>query len=161
MLTSSLFKKFSRSFVAIGFLSSVNPALAESPISHCASARVDDRTMPIPAAMVGQATALLELRNADANWVRKTTVYRYMNGAAWLCNRGANLTCAKADVRRIMPNVTAYCRQNPEVEAVPMVVTGHGAINIWGCVGGKARVKQSKNLDQRGFIADQWKRLLE
>jgi hypothetical protein len=57
------------------------------------------------------------------------------------------------------PSVTTYCKENPNEGFVPMVVTGHDTIHSWECVGGKARIKQSQNVDPRGFAADQWRRL--
>ncbi|BDV39384.1 hypothetical protein DSM21852_26370 [Methylocystis bryophila] len=91
--------------------------------------------------------------------MQESTVYRCMRSAVWLCNHGANLTCAKADTRLSIPSVTAFCQQNPNEAFVPMVVTGHDVNHSWGCVRGQARVKETEELDERGFIADQWKRL--
>ncbi len=111
--------------------------------------------MPIPAGLVAPAIRLFDLQGE----AQESTVYRCMSGAIWLCNHGANLTCAKADARLTIPSVTAFCKQNPNEEFVPMVVTGHGVNHSWGCVRGKAMVKETEELDARGFIANQWRRL--
>ena len=64
-------------------------------------------------------------------------VYRCMGGSVWVCNHGANIPCAKGDTRRVLPSVTDYCNENPNQDFVPMVVTGHGTIHSWECVGGQ------------------------
>jgi hypothetical protein len=80
-----------------------------------------------------------------------------MNGKAWLCNHGANLLCAKADIRRLSKGATAYCKENPDSDIVPMTATGHATIHTWQCVGNKPRITASEKVDPRGFIANQWK----
>jgi hypothetical protein len=84
-----------------------------------------------------------------------------MDGAAWLCNYGANLVCAKVDISRTSTGAQRYCRENPGSEVVPMVATGHATIYSWECIGNKPRIKSSVTVDSRGFIAHQWKRLGE
>lgn len=144
-------------FASVG--SYAEPAAAiRQRVSYCSMAN-DDRAKPLPAELVGAATRLFGLRPDDPKWVRESTVYRCMGRAVWLCNHGANITCAKADTRRSLPGVAAYCRENPNEDYVPMAVTGHGTIYTWSCVGGKPLSKLSEKLDARGFIADQWKRL--
>jgi hypothetical protein len=135
-------------------------ARAQDPNAYCARVGNDDRVKPIPAAMVPTARRLFNLESADdADFVLRSTVFRCMNGSVWLCNHGANIPCAKADLRRMPPSVTTYCEENPNEAVVPMVVTGHDTIHSWECVGGKARLKQSQKVDPRGFAADQWRRL--
>jgi len=85
-----------------------------------------------------------------------------MDGAVWLCNYGANLICAKADLSRASPGAESYCKDNLGSEVVPMAATGHATIYSWECIGNKARIKSgSVPVDPRGFIANQWKRLGE
>ena len=146
--------------MAVATLWSAGPSwAAENPASHCASVGDDDRVKPIPAGLLGQAIQLFGLPADDAAWAKESTVYRCMGGAVWLCNHGANLTCGKADMRREPPSVRAYCRQNPNEEFVPMAVTGHGVIHSWECVHGKSRIKESQEVDPRGFIASEWRRV--
>ena len=82
-----------------------------------------------------------------------------MSGKVWLCNHGANLTCAKGDASRVSKGATAWCKDHPGADVVPMVATGHATIHTWTCVASVARIKQSEKLDARGFIAGQWLRL--
>ena len=152
-------RSFAISLMLLAPCSSIGPAAAsDDPASYCASVGTDDRVRPITSGLVAPAIRLFELQSGQAQWVKDSTVYRCMRGSVWLCNHGANLVCAKADTRTALPSVTAYCKQNPNEEFVPMVVTGHGVNHSWGCVNGKARVKETVDLDERGFIANQWKR---
>jgi hypothetical protein len=84
-----------------------------------------------------------------------------MDGAAWLCNYGANLVCAKADLSRVSSGAASYCRDNPGSEVVPMAATGHATVYFWECIGAKPRIKGAVAVDSHGFIANQWKRLGE
>ena len=155
-----LFKAIVSLFVVTALsLSAESGAAAESPASQCASVGNDDQVRPIPPGLVGQAMRLFDLMTEDAGWAKESTAYRCMSGSVWLCNYGANLLCAKADTWRSMPSVAAYCKQNPNDEVVPMVVTGHGVNHFWGCVHGKPRINETEEVDERGFIANQWKRL--
>jgi hypothetical protein len=134
----------------------------QDPIKYCASVGTDDQVRPIPPGLVPQALQLFYLRPVDPQQVRRSTVYRCMDGAVRLCNYGANLVCAKADVSRVSRGAERYCRENPGSDVVPMAATGHATIYSWECVGNIARINGSPvSLDRRGFIADQWKRLGE
>jgi len=73
---------------------------AENLEAYCARAGNDDRVKPIPPGLVAQAARLFYVAPADAAQAVKSTVYRCMSGALWLCNYGANLSCAKADTSR-------------------------------------------------------------
>lgn len=84
-----------------------------------------------------------------------STVFRCMDGKVWLCNYGANLSCAKGDVSRISEGATAYCSDHPGSDAVPMYATGHATIYWWACVGSEPRITQAETLDPRGFFANQ------
>jgi hypothetical protein len=138
------------------------PAPAQAPVEYCASVGTDDEVRPLPPGLVPEALQLFYSRPVDPEQVRRSAVYRCMDGAVWLCNYGANLVCAKADVARVSRGAERYCRENPGSDVVPMAATGHATIYSWECVGAKARIKSgSLSVDSRGFIADQWKRLGE
>ncbi len=132
---------------------------AENLGANCALVGDDDRTAPTPAELAPKAAALFGFPAASVGVVEKSTVYRCMGGAVWLCNFGANLTCAKADVSRASKGAEAFCRQNPGARVVPMAATGHDTIFTWECVGENPRITSAEQLDGRGFIANQWKRL--
>ncbi len=133
--------------------------LAEDPRSYCARVGDDDQPKPIPPGLVSQAIRLFYLAPPDAKQVERMTVYRCMRGALWLCNYGANLSCAKADVSRASKGAEAYCKEAPGSAVVPMAATGHDTIYTWECVGKEPRITASEKVDERGFIANQWKPL--
>jgi hypothetical protein len=148
--------------VASAFSAVCQEALTQDPAKACASIGTDDQVKPIPPELVPQALRLFYLAPVDTQQVLRSTVYRCMDGAAWLCNYGANLICAKADVSRVSRGAQSYCRENPGSEVVPMAATGHATIYSWECIGDKARIKgSSAPVDRRDFIASQWKRLGE
>jgi hypothetical protein len=122
----------------------------------------DDGVKTIPAGLVAQARKLFFQPSAavsDAE-VRDSTSFRCMSGKIWLCNYGANLVCGKANVSRESTGATAFCKENPGSDSVPMAATGHDTVYSWKCVGNKARISgQTLTVDPRGFIAENWKRI--
>jgi hypothetical protein len=70
-----------------------------------------------------------------------------------------NLTSAKAEVDRVSKGAEAFCRQNRWARVAPMAATGHDTIFAWECVGENPRITNAEQVDGRGFIANQWKRL--
>ena len=144
---------------ALALFSLPKPAHADDPQSHCAKVGNDDTVRTIPPSLIAGAATLFHEPANEAASHRDMYVYRCMGGSVWVCNHGANIPCAKGDTRRVLPSVTDYCNENPNQDFVPMVVTGHGTIHSWECVGGRARIKQSEEVDRRGFIANQWQLL--
>jgi hypothetical protein len=134
-------------------------ALAEDPRAYCARVGDDDQPRPIPLGLVNQALRLFYATPLGAEQVEKSTVYRCMHGAVWLCNYGANLSCAKADVSFVSKGAETWCREFPGAAVVPMAATGHDTIYSWKCVGKEPRITSSEKVDARGFIANQWRPL--
>ena len=76
------------------------------------------------------------------------------------CTVGANLNCGKADARRALPGATAYCRDNPNSDFIPMVATGHATIYAWRCAGARAVAGQTVvTVDPQGYAAENWKEI--
>jgi hypothetical protein len=76
------------------------------------------------------------------------------------CYIGANLDCFKAETRRVLPGATAWCRQNPGSQIIPMSATGHDTIYEWSCHGRRAVVgKAMVTVDPQGYIAENWKEI--
>ena len=144
---------------ALVLLSYPKPAHAEDAQGHCAKVGNDDTVRTIPPSLIAGAAKLFQEPASEAATPREMYVYRRVSGSVWVCNHGANIPCAKADVRRVLPSVLAYCNENLNQDFVPMVVTGHGTIQSWECVGGRARIKQFQKLGSRDFVADQWQRM--
>ena len=91
---------------------------------------------------------------------RDATYVRCVGPALMGCFVGANLSCAKADTRRTLPGATAFCRQSPNVDVVPMAATGHGTIYDWSCKGQRAVAGNATTaVDAQGYIASNWQQL--
>ena len=76
------------------------------------------------------------------------------------CYVGANLDCDKAIRGACCRGATAWCKQNPGSQNIPMAATGHDTSYEWSCKGrrpvaGKAMV----HVDPQGFIAENWKEI--
>ncbi|QBR71350.1 hypothetical protein CU048_08715 [Beijerinckiaceae bacterium] len=156
--------------VRAGFLIAIAGALTTSPMSTsyaqdvaslCAKGADNDRVSPIPAALVPAARRLFGFSSdTPGAYIQKGTSFRCMQGQVWLCNTGANLVCGKANASRKSAGASAFCKDNPGSDVVPMAATGHDTIYEWKCVGTKAVIsRQVEKLDPRGFIAENWKQL--
>lgn len=139
------------------------PASAQEIKTYCAKVGNDDRLKALPAALTASARRIFEIGvEMPDSTVKAATSVRCMSGTVWLCNRGANLVCEKADVSRNSSGAERYCKQDPNAIGVPMSATGHATVYDWKCVDGKAVIAgQTTAVDARGFIADNWKKLEE
>jgi hypothetical protein len=144
---------------AFTLLSHSITARAEDAQTHCARVGVDDDVKAPPPDLLAKAAKLFGESARDAAAHRDMYVYRCMSGSVWVCNHGANIPCAKGDMSASPKSVIAYCKENPNQDFVPMVVSGHSAIHSWACVNGKARIVHSERTDSRGFVVDQWRRI--
>ncbi len=142
-------------------LLALDAARAQDVPALCARVTNDDRVRPIPITLVPKARQLFSFsaQAADA-YIQKGTSFRCMDGKVWLCNTGANLVCGKADTNRTSAGASAFCKDNPGSDAVPMAATGHDTIYEWKCDGKKAVIaKEAVTVDPRGFLSDNWKPL--
>jgi hypothetical protein len=90
---------------------------------------------------------------------RKMTIWRCMDGRVYACNFGANLPCdAKANTDKTpTPEMADFCKANPEVDFIPMYVTGHNTIYSWRCVKGAPELlDQIAQVDAAGYLANIW-----
>ncbi|MCC3244557.1 hypothetical protein LG047_04340 [Methylocystis sp. WRRC1] len=142
-------------------LSPFTAARAENVRAYCAKKGDDDHLKGLPAELVQPARQIFGLSSdVSDRFIRTSTRYRCMGGKAWLCNYGANLVCDKANASRTSSGASAFCKDNPDAENVPMFATGHDTVYSWKCVGREARVdEQVTTIDARGFIAENWKQL--
>lgn len=127
----------------------------------CARIGTDDRLRGIPPALVGKARQIFSFSPVTPSaYVKKSTLFRCMDGKAWLCNYGANLVCGQANASRHSQGAAHFCQENPGSVSVPMAATGHDTIYEWKCAGTKAQIsRQVEALDARGFLAGNWKQL--
>ena len=135
-------------------------AHAETPAAFCQRVGNDDSTRPIPEALVPAANTAFGT-SMPARVAVDATVYRCATGHVLVCTVGANLPCGKANISR-MPaeGEVRWCRDHPDDASIPAVATGHDTIYQGACHAGTPRiVGQALHVDQRGFVAELWKRL--
>ncbi len=158
----------------VAILMASRPAAAggatyDDPFEYCAAVGTVDRPGPpysgpampdrlarkLKAATGAAADAPLALFREGAFW-------RCMDGQVFACTVGANLPCmTKADPgREPAAAVRDFCREQPEAEAVPAVVTGRATIHAWRCAAGQPVIEGApRAVDAAGFLADIWYRL--
>lgn len=133
------------------------PKAGEAPRAYCARVGNDDATHPVPRSL---APAIQKLFNVTGKYAIQTTQYRCAGGRVLLCNIGANLPCSKANTATELPGATAWCKENPNADFIPMAATGHDTIYQWSCVNGVAKAgKAIGEVDARGFFVEYWKQL--
>ncbi len=101
----------------------------------------------------------LETSSEPMDMLRKTTIWRCMDGRVYACNFGANLPCdSKANVDRTPSQAMLdYCRATPDSVGIPMSVTGHDTIFSWHCAkDGPQVLEQNWQVDAAGYIAQIW-----
>lgn len=130
-----------------------------NPQQFCGRAGTDDTLRAIPLSLVPRAQSLFG-SSMPPDMAQRTTVFRCMRGRTLLCNTGANLPCGKADTSRSNMGASAWCKDNPNSDFIPMYAVGHDTIYQWRCTDGQARiVSQQNKVDERGFVTRYWKRL--
>jgi hypothetical protein len=142
--------------LAIG-ISIAGTSAAPAPQAYCAKVINDDELRGAPHAL---APAIKQLFHVTGAYAAQTTRYRCAAGKVMLCNEGANLPCGKANIRRSLPGATAWCKEKPTSNFIPMVATGHDTIYTWHCANGVATPGDPvRKIDARGFFADYWRQL--
>jgi hypothetical protein len=135
-------------------------ALAASPAAYCQQAGTDDTLRSVPTSLVPVAVKLFQLEAMPAEQVQRSTYFRCSNHHVLVCHVGANLPCGKADTRRALPSVDAWCADHAGSQDVPAYVTGHATIYQWRCDGTRAVASGSAlSVDDRGFVAQYWKQV--
>jgi hypothetical protein len=109
-----------------------------------------DSVQPVPRSLEAFVDVLYGEDSAS------TSVYRCMNGVAYVCLIGNDFSCDQPSSDRHNPGAENYCRENPGAPFVPMADSGHGTIYTWKCVGRHAAIDSIEKLDERGFRADMW-----
>jgi len=82
-----------------------------------------------------------------------------MDGKVYACNFGANIPCdSKADTNKTPTQAMLdYCKENPNVDFIPMYVTGHAVIYNWHCVKNTPEViEQIGTVDAAGYQSVNW-----
>ena len=130
---------------------------AETSAQYCRRTGTDDKLRPILEPLVPAAKRLFGLDVPNVA-LRRTTVFRRMDGGVHLCNSGANLPFGKANGSRTLASASRYCGEHPDSPGIPAFVTGHDTIYAWRCQGAEAVAGGPvEPLDGRGFVARLWK----
>ena len=131
----------------------------QQPAQFCRRTGTDDTLRAIPLSLVPRAQAMFG-PSMSPDMAQRSTVFRCMRGTVLLCNSGANLPCGKADISRTNRGASAWCKENPNSDFIPMYAVGHDTIYQWRCTEGQAEiVSQQNHVDERGFIARYWRKL--
>jgi len=104
----------------------------------------------------------LENNGEPIQILQKSTIWRCMNKAVYVCNFGANLPCdSKAETNKNPTQpMQDFCKANPTADFIPMSVTGHATIYSWGCVNNTPKVlEQLDQPDAAGYLSRIWYRL--
>jgi hypothetical protein len=153
------FTRFLKAFVLVlGVMGSDSRASAagENPRHYCARTGNDDEPRAATRSLAGPIRRLFGI---SGKYALDTSYYRCAGGNVMLCAVGANLSCAKADMRTALPSASRWCQTNPNSD-IPMVVTGHDTAYVWRCVGNDAKpIEKIGPIDARGFFAANWKEL--
>jgi hypothetical protein len=135
----------------------------ERLVEHCASVRNDDTVRgyepSLREATIQVFKTLFPNARGEPNPSDFVTQaqYRCMDGKVLVCFVGANLPCSKINIAKDNPGANTFCKENPKVEFVPAVATGHDAAYSYKCRDGKAVVDgEAWKLDKRGFAKKIW-----
>ena len=106
-----------------------------SPSEYCQQIRTDDALRSVPPSLVSAVVRLFQLEAMPPAQVERSTYFRCADGHILVCTVGANLVCGKADTRRDVTSVAAWCRENAGAANVPAYVTGHATVYRGRCDG--------------------------
>jgi hypothetical protein len=135
-------------------------AHAETPAARCARVINDDAVRRIPEGLVAAAGAALGT-TMPRDMAMKSTVFRCATGHVLVCTVGANLVCGRANTSRTPGRGQIdWCREHPNDAFSPAAAAGHDTIYAWRCNDGVSQIdRQTLDVDTRGFIVQNWRRL--
>jgi hypothetical protein len=132
------------------------PAFAAGGAGYCAAGPGRQSAAPVPKEL---RSAVAKAFGVSVDQARDAMV-RCAGGKLMACWVGANLDCGRANVHRRLLGASAWCRDHPGAESVPMVATGHDTIYDWRCEGRRAVAgKPNRTVDARGYIAGNWREI--
>lgn len=136
------------------------------PFAYCTGTVNTDEPGPnylgerAPEAVVAaMRTALGAPDLPDAMFAEGGFYWRCMDGQVYGCVVGANLPCmTKADLsQEPSAEMTAFCAENAQAEAIPAAVTGRATVYAWSCqAGAPVAGEQVFHADAAGFIEEIW-----
>jgi hypothetical protein len=136
------------------------------PFSYCAAVGTIDTPdsrysgPAVPDAIAqGLKTASGASADAPLEMFKNGSFWRCMGGKVYACFVGANLPCdSKANTDQTPFSAEAdYCKNNPNSDFIPAVVTGHDTIYAWRCNNDTPTIdKQVFHVDSQGYIQEIW-----
>jgi hypothetical protein len=135
------------------------PAFAQTytdPIPYCMAVKTIDKPDP---RYVGPKLPFWMAKQLNLNPdMGKMMEWRCADGAVLACKYGANIPCDARAVTNQKPTqaISDYCRDNPDSQFVPMVVTGHNTSVSWACHGPRPVVLSSAPVDAQGYQSSYW-----
>jgi hypothetical protein len=131
-----------------------------SPAEYCRQIETDDTLRAVPLSLVPAVVRLFQLEGMPVQQVQRSTYFRCAERHLLVCTVGANLACGKAETRRDLPGVVAWCMEHAGSRNIPAYVTGHATIYQWRCDGPRPVASRSAlSVDHREFISQNWKRV--
>ena len=82
-----------------------------------------------------------------------------MDGQVYACTVGVNLSCQeRADgSRKPTQGMTNFCKNHPQAEVIPAVITGRATVYEWKCANDMPEVvRQFAQPNARGFLSNIW-----
>jgi hypothetical protein len=116
----------------------------------------------VPDVIAEGIRAAFGAEGVDLEVYRRGTFWRCMDSKVYACNVGANLPCeSKADQsQEATQPMIDYCKQDPDADFIPAVVTGRSTIYEWGCDGTEpVIIQQYTEVDEQGYPATFWHEL--
>ena len=142
------------------------PAMFTDPFAYCAAVGTIDApdsryTGPkVPEAMArGLKKAFGAPAAAPLEPFLHNTFWRCMDGMVYACTVGANLPCQeRADMsRKPMESMTNFCKNHPQAEVIPAVITRRATVYEWTCANEMPEVvRQFAQPDARCFLSNIW-----
>ena len=141
------------------------PAAYTDPFAYCAAVGTIDApdttyTGPqVPQSVAEGLQAALNAPDTPLEMLQNGSSWRCMDGEVYACFVGANLPCdAKANTDQTPTQEEAdFCKQNPDSDFIPAVVTGRETVYEWRCRDGAPEVvRQVFQPDAQGFLSEIW-----
>ena len=137
------------------------------PFAYCSGVGTIDTPdsrytgVPLPDSIIQGFLKAAGLQNngEPMELLQKTTMWRCMNKAVYVCNIGANLPCdSKADTNKSPTQAMLdFCKASQNADSIPMSVTGHATIYSWHCAKDTPAVlDQVEQVDAAGYITNIW-----
>jgi len=142
------------------------PAAAYSdPFAYCAAVGTIDAPdatytgLQVPQSVAEGLQKALNAPDTPLEMLQNGSSWRCMDGEVYACFVGANLPCeARANTDRAPTQEEIdFCKQSPNSDFIPAVLTGRETVYEWRCRNGAPEiVRQVFQPDAQGFLSEIW-----